>query len=37
MEAMVLSVLFIVIVAFLYSLWSIDIKEEKKEMGKYFR
>jgi hypothetical protein len=32
MEVLVLAILFIVIVAFLYSLWNVEIKEEKKEI-----
>ena len=35
MEALVLSILFIVIVA-LYSLWNVEIKEQKKEVNNLF-
>ena len=36
MEVFVLAILFIVIVAFLYSLWNVEIKEEKKEIDNLF-
>ena len=36
METLILSILFIVIVAFCYSLWDFAIKEEKKEINNLF-
>jgi hypothetical protein len=36
MEELVLSILFIVITAFCYSLWKTAIKEEKKEIKDLF-
>jgi hypothetical protein len=36
METVLLSVVFVVIVAFCYSLWKAAIKEEKKEIGNLF-
>jgi len=36
METMILSIVFIVIVLFCYSLWKLAVKEEKKEISKLF-
>jgi heme/copper-type cytochrome/quinol oxidase subunit 2 len=36
METVLLSIVFVVIVAFCYSLWKAVINEEKKETGKLF-
>ena len=36
METILLSIVFVVIVAFCYLLWKEEINEEKKEIGKLF-
>lgn len=36
METLILSVVFVVIIAFCYSLWKIAVKEERKEISKLF-
>jgi len=37
METIVLSIMFVVIVAFCYTLWKSAVKEEKKEISNLFR
>lgn len=37
METVVLSIMFVVIVAFCYTLWKSAVNEEKKEISKLFR
>jgi len=37
MEIIVLSILFLVIVGFCYTLWKTTLKEEKKEISNLFR
>lgn len=37
METIILSIVFVVIVAFCYTLWKSALNEEKKEVGKLFR
>ena len=37
METIVLSIMFIIIVAFCYTLWKSAVSEEKKEMNRLFR
>jgi hypothetical protein len=36
METLVLSVVFVIIITFCYSLWKIAVREEKKEISKLF-
>jgi regulatory protein YycH of two-component signal transduction system YycFG len=36
METIILTVLFVVIIAFCYSLWKAAVNEEKKEIKKLF-
>jgi hypothetical protein len=36
MESIILSIIFVVIVAFCYSLWKLAVKEEKKEINSLF-
>jgi hypothetical protein len=37
MESIILSIIFVVIVAFCYTLWKLAVKEEKKEISNLFR